>query len=77
MSNMLYACSIFYKLKLPLIIVLNKCDVVKPDFIFNWMQDFEAFQDAVQNETTYSSTLAGSMSLVLDEFYKNLTSVGV
>eukprot|EP01080_Neovahlkampfia_damariscottae_P003242 gene3242-5685_t len=77
MSNMLYACSIFYKLKLPIIIVLNKSDVLKPDFILKWMNDFELFQDAVQNETSYSSTLAGSMSLVLDEFYKNLTAVGV
>lgn len=42
-----------------------------------WMEDFEAFQAAVSSDSSYTSTLSQSLSLVLDEFYKNLKSVGV
>jgi len=77
MSNMLYACSIMYKMKLPFLLVFNKIDVMKHDFAISWMNSFDAFQAALQREKTYSSELAFSMSLVLDEFYKNLKAVGV
>jgi len=97
MSNMLYACSILYKTKLPMILVFNKTDVQSADFAKDWMIDFEAFQAALQKEeetgtfggmegTTggpavggsgYMSSLLNSMSLVLEEFYKHLSVVGV
>ncbi|EAU81688.1 XPA-binding protein 1 [Coprinopsis cinerea okayama7 len=86
MSNMLYACSILYKTKLPFVLVFNKTDVQPHDFALDWMTDFEAFQLALathggtrdsEGEPTYMNSLMNSMSLVLDEFYKNLKAVGV
>jgi GTPase SAR1 family protein len=43
-SNMLYALSIMYKMKLPLILAFNKKDVVKEDQCLEWINDFEALQ---------------------------------
>ncbi|CAK7297685.1 GPN-loop GTPase 1 [Vulpes lagopus] len=43
MSNILYACSILYKTKLPFIVVMNKSDSIDHSFAVEWMQDFEAF----------------------------------
>ncbi|WFD20975.1 hypothetical protein MCAP1_003230 [Malassezia caprae] len=105
MSNMLYACSILYKARLPFIIVFNKTDVQPHEFALDWMRDFEAFQRALLaghardpsqqatqgadpgappstfesrgEEPSYLNSLMNSMSLVLDEFYKNLKAVGV
>lgn len=76
-SNMLYACSIMYKTKLPFIVVLNKTDIEPCDFILNWMQDFTSFQEALQNDETYMASLVHSMSLVLEEFYSELNVVGI
>ncbi|PGH18582.1 hypothetical protein AJ79_00361 [Helicocarpus griseus UAMH5409] len=50
MSNMLYACSILYKTKLPMILVFNKTDVKDAEFAKEWMTDFEAFQAALSQE---------------------------
>ncbi|KAF2866820.1 hypothetical protein BDV95DRAFT_504310 [Massariosphaeria phaeospora] len=93
MSNMLYACSILYKTRLPMILVFNKTDAQDAEFAKEWMTDFEAFQSALRNEeeggsfggegsamgggSGYMGSLLNSMSLVLDEFYKHLSVVAV
>ena len=91
MSNMLYACSILYKTKLPMILVFNKTDVQDADFAKEWMTDFEKFQAALRQEeengvfggdgfgggSGYMSSLLNSMSLMLEEFYSHLSMVAV
>lgn len=82
MSNMLYACSILYKAKLPFILVLNKVDETPSQFILDWMEDFETFQSALHSgehddEASFMTSLVHSMSLVLEEFYRSLTAVKV
>ncbi|KAJ6718511.1 XPA-BINDING PROTEIN 1-RELATED [Salix purpurea] len=68
---------ILYKTRLPLVLAFNKTDVAQHQFALEWMEDFEAFQAAMRSDDSYMSTFSQSLSLVLDEFYKNLRSVGV
>jgi GPN-loop GTPase len=96
MSNMLYACSILYKTKLPMILVFNKTDVRSADFAKEWMTDYDAFQSALREDednnafggnegsgdgggmgSGYMGSLLNSMSMMLEEFYRHLSVVGV
>ncbi|KAI5194644.1 hypothetical protein E4T39_08579 [Aureobasidium subglaciale] len=88
MSNMLYAISIMYKTRLPMILVFNKNDVKSEEEAIDWMRDFECFQEALRKEeeeeaesgaggSGYMGSLLNSMSLVLEEFYNGLAVVGV
>jgi GTPase SAR1 family protein len=45
MSNMLYACSILYKTRLPIVLTFNKVDILSHAFAQEWMADFEKFQE--------------------------------
>jgi GTPase SAR1 family protein len=87
MSNMLYACSIMYKTKLPMILVLNKIDLERHEHIMSWMTDWESFQEALHGSSSESGNIESqgsmmtgfvhSLSLVLEEFYRNIKIVGV
>lgn len=55
----------------------NKIDVTRQELPLKWMKDFNAFQRALDNDDTYAASLSKSLSLVLDEFYETLTTVGV
>ena len=77
MSNMLYSLSILYKSKLPLIVVFNKIDVLDHSFAERWMKDFDEFDASLSQVDTYLSSLSRSMSLVLEEFYSHILSIGV
>ncbi|KAI1115320.1 hypothetical protein F5Y14DRAFT_410896 [Nemania sp. NC0429] len=92
MSNMLYACSILYKTKLPMILVFNKTDVKDASFAKEWMTDYDAFQAALARDeegnafggvegegagSGYMGSLLNSMSSMLEEFYAHLSVVGV
>jgi GTPase SAR1 family protein len=89
MSNMLYACSILYKTKLPMVVVFNKTDIQDASFAKEWMTDYEAFRAALDGDENknafgaqdggsgYMASLLNSMSLMLEEFYSHLKVVSV
>lgn len=77
MSNMLYACSIVYKYKLPIVIVLNKADAIDPSFALEWMSDSIKFDEAINKDPTYMACLNQSLSSALDIFYQDLPTVAV
>ncbi|EEC43374.1 predicted protein [Phaeodactylum tricornutum CCAP 1055/1] len=81
MSNMLYACSMMYRTRLPLIVCFNKTDVVSHEFCLEWMRDHDAFQEAlddVSESAGFYGSLTRSLALVLDEFYSSFANaVGV
>ena len=76
-SNMLYALSIMYKMKLPLLIAFNKSDLAKDSKVIEWMNDYESLQAELKKKDDYMSTFSSSLSLLLNEFYKTIKFVKV
>jgi translation initiation factor IF-2 len=74
---MLYALSIMYKMRLPLIIVFNKKDIEKENKVLEWVKDYESLQNALNSNNDYISTFSQSLTLVLNEFYKTINYVAV
>eukprot|EP01062_Namystynia_karyoxenos_P057225 TRINITY_DN48182_c0_g1_i1.p1 TRINITY_DN48182_c0_g1~~TRINITY_DN48182_c0_g1_i1.p1 ORF type:complete len:421 (+),score=154.62 TRINITY_DN48182_c0_g1_i1:68-1330(+) len=77
MSNMLYSCSMLYRTQLPLLLCINKIDIADHSEMVRWMRDADEFARALERQSSYSASLTQSMSQVLEEFYRNLTQVGV
>lgn len=77
MSNMLYACSLFYKSKLPIVLAFTKTDIVSHQFAVEWMQDFDVFDTACKDNDSYITSFVQSMGLMIGEFYDNFPCVGV
>lgn len=76
-SNMLYAISIMYKMRLPLVIAFNKKDIEKEDTVFKWIKDYESLQLAFDGNKEYIDTFSNSLTLILEEFYKTIKYVAV
>ena len=66
-----------YRTKLPLVLVFNKTDVMSHEFAIKWMRDPDAFDEALQAEKSYMSSLTRSTALALDEFYRTIPAAGV
>ena len=71
-SNMMYALSIMYKMKLDLYIVFNKSDTVKDDKCTSWLVNYSLLQSELDKDKTYLSTFSNSLCLTLEEFYKTI-----
>uniref|UniRef100_A0A7S1TDS5 GPN-loop GTPase n=1 Tax=Compsopogon caeruleus TaxID=31354 RepID=A0A7S1TDS5_9RHOD len=76
-SNMLYATSILYRLRLPVLLVFNKSDISRAELVRKWMDDVEDLQECLAEEKNFSSTLTSSLAVALGEFYRNIRSVEV
>jgi GTPase len=74
---MMYALSIMYKIKLPMVVVFNKKDVVKEDFCVLWTKDYDELETALNKNSDYISSYSRSLCLVLEEFYKTIKLCGV
>lgn len=74
---MLYSLSILYKSKIPMLLCFNKNDVLDHTFAIDWMRDFDQLDSNLSKVDTYLSSLSRSLSLVLEEYYKNVEACGV
>mgnify|MGYP002836014867 CR=1 FL=1 len=75
---MLYACSVLYKSRLPMVLAFNKVDAAPCDNVIAWMDDYELYQETLQEDSEgYMNSLNSSLALVLDEFYSKIRRVGV
>ena len=61
-----------------MVCVFNKIDITPCEFVKEWMDDFESYHEAIDmDDEEYMGSLNRSLSLVMDEFYRNIKTVGV
>eukprot|EP01057_Protomagalhaensia_wolfi_P005693 Protomagalhaensia_wolfi_Nauph_80__5692@NODE_671_length_2145_cov_43_323837_g498_i0_p2_GENE_NODE_671_length_2145_cov_43_323837_g498_i0NODE_671_length_2145_cov_43_323837_g498_i0_p2_ORF_typecomplete_len299_score48_81ATP_bind_1/PF03029_17/1_1e73AAA_31/PF13614_6/2e07VirC1/PF07015_11/5e08SRPRB/PF09439_10/9_6e06SRP54/PF00448_22/1_8e05MipZ/PF09140_11/1_8e05AAA_16/PF13191_6/4_7e05NTPase_1/PF03266_15/3_6e05GTP_EFTU/PF00009_27/7_3e05RsgA_GTPase/PF03193_16/0_46RsgA_GTPase/PF03193_16/3_7e02RsgA_GTPase/PF03193 len=77
MANMMYACSVLYKSKLPFVGVFTKSDLIDPTPQMLWIADPKEFADAANKEDTYAATLSKSLAVALSQFYDAFRVVAV
>ncbi|GAW82750.1 XPA binding protein 1 [Plasmodium gonderi] len=77
MSNMLYACSVLYKARLPFLACFNKTDIIKHDKCVEWMKDYDSFNEDVIHDESYMASFSRSCALMINEFYEGIKTVGI
>lgn len=53
-------------------ILLNKSDCTDSKKLVGWVEDYEAFMGALQEDASYLATLSKSIVIHLSEFYEKL-----
>lgn len=84
-SNILYSCSVLYKSRLPLMMILNKVDITSADFLREWLNDSDTFDNALEKEDFFAGSFARSLASTLENFYQkffflivsSLTGIGI
>nr|UXY87954.1 ATP/GTP-bp [Cryptomonas curvata] len=72
-SNILYSCSVLYKSRLPLMMILNKVDITSADFLREWLNDTDMFDKALEKEDFFAGSFARSLASTLECFYQRIS----
>lgn len=77
LSNLLFARnyeshleSIEVRINCPMIICLNKADIVNNKNCETWIKDYDSFTDAFKSQDNYLSTLSKSVVLYMSDFFE-------
>lgn len=77
LSNLLFARkinakveSIEVRINCPMIVCLNKADIVKNKNCETWIKDYDSFTDALKGQDNYLSTLSKSVVLYMSDFFE-------
>lgn len=70
-SNMVFAASIYFYFKEPLIILVNKSDLPGVEKVSEWAKDMDLFTETLSQEE-YTTSVIRSMALWTEEFYQML-----
>ncbi|KAL8273194.1 hypothetical protein Esti_002952 [Eimeria stiedai] len=72
LSNMVHACSVLYRHKLPFLAAFNKIDAQENSRCIEWVKDYDLFQEALLEDDRYMGSLGRSTALALCSFYENI-----
>merc|ERR1711966_92827 len=76
-SNILYSCSILYKTRLPILLILNKADITSVDFLKEWLNDNDAFDNILSKEKFFAGSFARSLAFSIDIFHKKIPFLSI